>query len=117
MTSQSTEPAGEPLIRMPAKTPAALRVAVARIDPDVLPRFDADWATAMNQARDEYSLLPGRHFTEHWWAWVAVTRWPARAARLRECEQIVATSDDRAARRAAAAEIGRILADAEGTAA
>jgi hypothetical protein len=40
-----------------------------------------------------------RHLVEHWWLWVAVTRWPALAARLRECEQVVARSGDRATRR------------------
>ncbi|TLQ45509.1 DUF6247 family protein [Streptomyces marianii] len=117
MTSQPSEPTGGPLIRMPAKTPAALRAAVARLDSEALPRFDSDWASAMDQARDQFSLLPGRHFTEHWWAWVAVTRWPAQARRFRECERIVATSDDRSARRAAAAEIARILQDAQAAAA
>jgi hypothetical protein len=34
------------------------------------------------------------------------------AARLRACEKIVAESDDHAARRAAAAEIGSILREA-----
>ncbi|MFG2296214.1 hypothetical protein [Streptomyces sp. NPDC048603] len=77
---------------------------------------DEHWAEAMGQARDEYSLLPGRAFAEHWWSWVAVRRWPAKAARLRECERIVAASEDRAERRAAASEIARILADAEAAA-
>lgn len=108
-----TAPPAEPLIPMPEKSPAALRIAVARLDPEALPTFDAHWTDAMVQARDEYSLLPGRHFVDHWWAWVAVQRWPERAARFRECEQIVETSEDRAARRAASAELGRILASAE----
>jgi hypothetical protein len=38
-----------------------------------------------------------------------VQRWPRRAARLRQRESIVAESPDRAARRAAAAEISEIL--------
>jgi hypothetical protein len=110
----STAPeSGAPLIPMPERTPAALRVAVGRLAPDALARFDAHWAAAIGQARDEYSLLPGRHFTEHWWTWVAVTRWPARAARLRELEQTVADCADRATRRAAATQISRILAEAE----
>jgi len=57
-------------------------------------------------------LLPARHFVEHWWSWVAVERWPQMAARLHACEKIVAESDDHAARRAAAAEIGNILREA-----
>jgi hypothetical protein len=62
---------------------------------------------------DEYSLLPPRYFVEHWWSWVAVERWPERAARLHECERVVAESEDPAERRAAAAEIGQILRQAE----
>lgn len=67
----------------------------------------------MNQGCDEFSLLPGRHFVDHWWAWVAVQQWPERATRFHTCEHIVATSDDKDARRAASAELGRILADTE----
>ncbi|MEV7385935.1 DUF6247 family protein [Streptomyces sp. NPDC091215] len=116
MNTLTDTPAG-PLIPVPDRNPAALRVAVARLSPDALPRFDAHWAEAMNQARDEFSPLPCRHFVDHWWAWVAVQRWPERAARFVECEHIVATSDDRNARRSASAELGRILADAEADAA
>jgi hypothetical protein len=54
-----------------------------------------------------------RYFVEHWWTWVAVERWPALAARLRDCERVVAESADRNARRAAAAEISEILRRAE----
>lgn len=112
MTTLTDIPAG-PLIPMPDRNPAALRVAVARLNPEALPKFDTHWAEAMNQARDEFSLLPGRHFVDHWWAWVAVQRWPERAARFRACEHTVATSDDKDTRRAASAELGRILTDAE----
>lgn len=101
-----------PVIPMPEKTPAALRTAVAQLSPEAVAKFDAHWASAMEQAREECSPLPGRHFVEHWWMWGAVTRWPQRAARLRECERLVAESDDRELRRSAAAEMGRILAEA-----
>ena len=87
----------------------AIRAAVARLDSAALVRFEADWAATMTRAREEYSVLPVRQLVEHWWLWVAVTRWPALAARLRECEQIVAQSGDRATRRAASAEISVIL--------
>ena len=76
-------------------------------------RFEADWTAATARARDEDSLLPARYFIEHWFNWVAVARWPELAARLRACERIVAESPDRAERRAAAAEISKILRPAE----
>ncbi len=115
MTAQPVGPHdGDPLIPMPDKTPAALRVAVTRLDPaGALPQFDRHWEEATREARDTFTLTPCRAFLEHWFTWVAVHRLPTLAARLTECERIVATSDDRAERRAAAAEISRILATAE----
>ncbi len=103
----------EPVVPLPAREPAALRTAVAHIDPAALARFEADWTAATARARDEYSLLPARYFVEHWFSWVAVERWPQLAARLHACEHIVAESSDRVERRAAAAEIGQILQQAE----
>ena len=89
-------PAGaQPVLPQPERTPVAIRAAVARLDPAALARFEEDWVATMTRAREEYSVLPVRQLVEHWWLWVAVTRWPALAGRLRECEQIVARSGDR----------------------
>jgi Family of unknown function (DUF6247) len=107
----------QPVVPLPAREPAALRAAVARLDPAALARFEADWTAATARARDEYSLLPARYFVEHWFSWVAVERWPRLSARLRACERVVAESPDRAERRAAAAEISQILRHAETAAA
>src|SRR6185437_14425235 len=107
----------QPVVSLPEREPAALRTAVARLDPTALARFEADWTAATARARDEYSLLPARYFVEHWFSWVAVQRWPELAARLRACERIVAESPDRSERRTAAAEISRILQQAETTSA
>jgi hypothetical protein len=104
---------GQPVIPLPEREPAALRAAVARLDPTALAKFEADWTAATGRARDEYSVLPARYFVEHWFNWVAVERWPQLAARLRACERIVAESQDRSERRAATAEISRILRQAE----
>src|SRR5712691_13317103 len=103
----------QPVIPLPEREPAAIRAAVARLDPAALARFEADWTAATARARDEYSLLPARYFVEHWFSWVAVQRWPRLGARLRSCERVVAASADRAERRAAAAEIREILRQAE----
>ena len=99
----------QPVIPLPERNPAALRAAVARLDPSAVAKFETDWAAATARARDEYSMLPARYFVEHWWAWVAVERWPGLAARLHACERVVAESEDHAERRAAAAEISDIL--------
>jgi hypothetical protein len=103
----------QPVVPLPDREPAAIRAAVARLDPAALARFEDGWTAATARARDEYSLLPARYFVEHWFNWVAVARWPELAARLRACERIVAESPDRAERRAAAAEISQILRQAE----
>ena len=103
----------QPVVPLPEREPAAIRAAVARIDPAALARFEADWTAATARARDEYSLLPARYFVEHWFTWVAVERWPQLAARLHACERIVAESLDRTERRQAAAEISHILRQAE----
>jgi hypothetical protein len=103
----------QPVIPLPERDPAALRAAVAKLDVAALARFESDWTAATARARDEYGMLPARYFVEHWWTWVAVQRWPRLAARLSQCESIVAESPDRAARRAAAAEISEILRYAE----
>lgn len=103
-------PAGaEPVSPQPERTPSALRAAVARLDVTALSRFDAESGAATAQARDEYSIMPARHFVETWWLWAAVRRWPALAARLRECEHRSAQAASLAEARAAAAEIGEIL--------
>lgn len=104
---------GQPVVPLPEREPTAIRAAVARLDPAALAKFEADWMAAAARVRDEYSLLPVQYFVEHWLSWVAVERWPQLAARLRACERIVAESADRTERRAAAAEIGTILQQAD----
>ncbi|WP_031517694.1 DUF6247 family protein [Streptomyces sp. NRRL F-5123] len=116
MTTAPRNPA-EPLIPLPEKTPAALRIAVAQLDPSAVATFDRQWDEAMRQARDEYTLTPPRAFVEKWASWVGIARFPERLARFRECERIVSESGDRTARRAAAAELAALLAQAEANAA
>ncbi|MFC4517267.1 MULTISPECIES: DUF6247 family protein [Streptomyces] len=59
MTERAAEPT-DPLLPMPEKNPAALRVAVSRLDPDALAKFEQQWDEAMRQVRDEYTLTPLR---------------------------------------------------------
>ena len=109
MNSIAIPMGAEPVVPMPERTPVAIRAAVGRLDVAVLPRFESEWTGATAQARDEYSVMPVRHFIEKWWLWVAVRRWPELAAHLRECERRAASAGDLADARAAAAEIGEIL--------
>ncbi len=115
MTTAPLDPAG-PTVPMPDKTPAALRIAVAQLDPSAVAAFDQQWNDAIRQAHDEHTLAPPRAFVEHWWSWVGIARFPERLARFRECQRIVSESDDRAARRAAAAELAALLAQTEAAA-
>jgi hypothetical protein len=101
------------IVPLPEREPAAIRAAVARLDPAALAKFEADWTAATDRVRNEYSLLPARYFVEHWLTWVAIERWPQLAARLHACERTVAESLDSAERRAAAAEISQVLRQAE----
>ena len=55
----------QPVVPLPDREPAAIRAAVARLDPAAPARFEAGWTTATARARDEYSLLPARYFVEH----------------------------------------------------
>ena len=64
----------KPVVPLPDREPAAIRAAVARLDPAALARFEAGWTAATARARDEYSLLPARYFVEHWFNWVAGAR-------------------------------------------
>ncbi|MFK4271076.1 DUF6247 family protein [Streptomyces milbemycinicus] len=98
-----------PLIEQPAGTPEALRAAVALIAPGSLAAFDTERAEAVQQARTDVSAAPLRRFIGQWAVNVAIERFPARAARLRELETLVANSDDLVQVREATAEIGRIL--------
>ncbi|MGH3274299.1 MAG: DUF6247 family protein, partial [Streptosporangiaceae bacterium] len=82
----------QPVAPLPERDPAALRAAVAKLDTAALAKFESGWTAATARARDEYSLMPARYFVEHWWTWVAVERWPALAARLRDCVTASASS-------------------------
>ncbi|MFF4347286.1 hypothetical protein [Streptomyces sp. NPDC001530] len=102
-------PSGHPRIAQPASTPEELRAALAVIAPDVLPTFDAERAAALQQARDQVSAAPMRRFAGQWAVYVAIERYPERAARLHDLEVHAAQTADLDEARSIAAEIGRIL--------
>src|SRR5215472_2152534 len=103
----------QPVVPLPEREPAALRAAVARLNPAALAKFEADWTAATAPARDEYSLLPARHFADHWFSWFAVESWAQLAARRHGCERIGGGSEGRGERRGAAAESSESLRQAE----
>jgi hypothetical protein len=42
----------QPVVPLPGREPAAIRAAVAQLDPEALTRFEADWTAATARARD-----------------------------------------------------------------
>jgi hypothetical protein len=99
---------GGALIPMPALTTAALRSAVAQIAPAHLGEFVAHLDSATEQAARQSTVAPLQNFLQWWGEFVAINRVPARAARLRELEQAVKDTTDRAALDAALSEIREI---------
>ncbi|MGO4419831.1 DUF6247 family protein [Streptomyces sp. MCAF7] len=107
MTEQPSAPDG-PLIPMPALTPAALRAAVAQIAPVQLPSFVEHLDRAVEQAAAQSTIAPLRTFLQWWGEFVAIQRYPARAARLRELEAVAQEATDRETLRSAFSEIRKI---------
>jgi hypothetical protein len=99
----------EPLFPMPPVTEEALRVAVRRIDLAEAVRFDREFHHAWQEAAQTDSTVPMHTFLRRWAVFVALRRYPARAARLRELERIVGSAESMDEIRAAGAEIGRLL--------
>ncbi|CDR08073.1 hypothetical protein [Streptomyces iranensis] len=107
MAEQPSAPGG-PLISMPALTPAALRAAVAQIAPAQLPSFAEHLDRVVEQAATQSTIAPLRTFLLWWGEFVAIERYPARAARLRELEAAAEEATDREALRSALAEMRQI---------
>ncbi|GLV77531.1 hypothetical protein ACH4VS_31335 [Streptomyces hygroscopicus] len=113
MTTQPIDGDG-PLVPMPALTREALREAVRHIKPLNLTQFDRELGEAFDQSVQTGSIGWMRGFLIKWATFVAIERWPARAASLREAERVAedpSADDDRIHR--AQREIARILGEAE----
>ncbi len=112
MTALPVDPqVAEPLIPMPALTPDALRAAVESLTPSRMPTFVRDLVDATTSAQQLQSLAPLRTFVHTWGVFVAIQRYPARAARLRHLEEAVSAGVDIPTD--AIAEIRKIHADAQ----
>ncbi len=74
----------EELIPRPAKTPAALKAALAVVAPNLLPKMQADSEKAFNRAAELDSLTPVHAFLAHWSAMVEIERFPDTA---RKCHR------------------------------
>lgn len=109
MSEQHTSAFDAPLIPMPARTPAALRTAVAQIAPAHLPSFVEHLDQAVEQAAAQSTIAPLRTFLTWWSEFVAVERHPARAARLHELERAAEAAPDRDSVGPVLAEIRQIM--------
>lgn len=103
----------EPLIPMPALTPATLRAALAQIAPAQLPTFAEHLEEAAGQAATQSTITPLRAFLQYWGEYVAIQRYPQQAARLRRLEAAADEADDVTALNSIVAEIQQILRWAE----
>ncbi|MER6394418.1 hypothetical protein ABT236_38960 [Streptomyces sp. NPDC001523] len=113
MTAQQLEDGG-PLIPQPAMTREALRDAVRRIDMANLAVLDKECNEAFDRAAATGAINPLRFFLIKWATHVAIQRWPARAAALREAERVA--GDPNATEqefRSAMETSSRILAEAQ----
>ncbi|MEV0119857.1 hypothetical protein AB0H77_42505 [Streptomyces sp. NPDC050844] len=118
MTAQHVDPS-EPTAPRPARTPAALRVALAQVAPHRLGEMERQKDDAVALAAQTGSLGPITQFLESWAITVEIARIPVSASRLRAAEYTAQTADrDDPAWRAAMDEIrelhvaaGRALAD------
>ncbi|MBB6171716.1 hypothetical protein HNR23_001776 [Nocardiopsis mwathae] len=98
---------------MPELTPAALRAAVRQIAPTHLPSFGTHLEQAAEQAAAQSTVAPLHAFLQWWGEFVAIHRYPGRAAHLCQLEEAVATSDDPHTVRRSAAEIREIMESAQ----
>jgi hypothetical protein len=102
----------EALIPRPPLTTAALRAAVAQIAPAYLSQFVDHLDQATEQAARQSTVAPLQNFLQQWGEFVAIQRYPARAARLHALETEVATTTDRVKLDSALAEINEITTSA-----
>jgi hypothetical protein len=99
----------EPLIPMPPLTERALRVAVRTLDLAAAVRFEEEFRTVRQEAVQTDSTVPMHTFLHRWGVFVALRRFPSRAARLDQLERAVAQAETIDAARAASGEIGALL--------
>ncbi|MFJ5233897.1 hypothetical protein ACIQBJ_28850 [Kitasatospora sp. NPDC088391] len=95
MTAQPEHPAchDDELVPRPAKTPEALRAALATVAPHRIPELTAQQDEAFALAVRTGSIDPLRAFLNTWAAHVEVARNLDTAARLRRAEHTVQTLD------------------------
>ncbi|MEU7042901.1 hypothetical protein AB0A77_17795 [Streptomyces varsoviensis] len=97
---------------MPPLTEAALRVAVATVDLTAAVRFEQEFHSAWQEAVQTDCTVPMHTFLHRWGVFVALRRYPSRAARLDELERAVGQATDREEARASSSELAALLREA-----
>ncbi|MDJ1134122.1 hypothetical protein [Streptomyces iconiensis] len=113
MSMRPGEPDG-PLVPMPAVTREALREAVRHIRPLNVTQFDRELGEAFDQSVRTGSTGWMRGFLVKWATFVAIERWPERAAALRAAETVAESphATDQSLREAQT-EIAQLLHEAQ----
>ncbi|MGW1072626.1 hypothetical protein [Streptomyces sp. NPDC002537] len=91
---------------------SALREALARVAPSLLPRMESERDEVLTLAAATQSVGPVDGFLLRWAVAVEIERHPATARRLREAEARVRAASDEEPMRTAAREVARIKAAA-----
>jgi hypothetical protein len=76
---------------MPERNPKALRAAIARHTPQLLPDFDEHWKRAI---ADTYDIGPLPAFMARWWGEYAIARDPKLDAHVTDLEARAAECTD-----------------------
>ncbi|MFH8789771.1 DUF6247 family protein [Streptomyces roseoverticillatus] len=109
MSTAASEEPDFPLIPQPANNPEDLRAAIAQVAPRSLAAFDAERTEALKQARESGIAGPMQRLVGQWAVFVAIERYPERAALMRRLEVTAEQADTDDEALAAISAIGRIL--------
>ncbi|MER5211212.1 DUF6247 family protein [Streptomyces sp. NPDC002838] len=104
MTAHAAEPTSV-VPPMPERTPKALREAIARHAPQLLPDFDEHWKRAI---ADTYDLAPLPAFLARWWVEYSIARDPKLDAHVDDLHRRAAEATDYAEAKALLEEVSRI---------
>ncbi|MEU2827304.1 DUF6247 family protein [Streptomyces lavendulae] len=90
---------------MPERNPKALRAAISRHTPQLLPDFDEHWKRAI---ADAYDIGPLPAFLARWWVEYSIARDPALDAHVKDLHSRAAKTTDYTETKALLEEVSRI---------
>ncbi|MFD8996779.1 hypothetical protein [Streptomyces abikoensis] len=112
MSAHPVEDGDVPVIERPARTLAALRSALARVAPSMLPLLESERDEAFTLSAETQSVGPVNGFLLRWAMAVEIERHPGTARRLHRAEHVATSATDDETLRAAAREVAEIKAAA-----